>query len=63
MLGEMWIINDEDPEKIDQGFETCVTLKKLLRENGSYWMSMKASNQVIRCYNHWLMPTIKKRIG
>ena len=26
--GEMWIINDEDPEKIGQGKETYVTLIK-----------------------------------
>jgi len=33
--GEMWIINDEDPEKIGQGFETCVTLIK--RSKGKGW--------------------------
>lgn len=27
-LGEIWVINDEDPAKINQGFETCVVLKK-----------------------------------
>lgn len=26
--GEIWVINDEDPEKIHQGFETCAVLKK-----------------------------------
>ena len=26
--GEIWIINDEDPAKIDRGFETCAVLKK-----------------------------------
>ena len=26
--GERWIINDEDPEKINQGFETCATLMR-----------------------------------
>ena len=26
--GEIWVINDEDPDKIHQGFETCVTLRK-----------------------------------
>ena len=26
--GEMWIIHDEDPEKIHQGFETCAVLHK-----------------------------------
>ena len=26
--GEIWIINDEDPEKIGRGKETCVTHKK-----------------------------------
>jgi hypothetical protein len=26
--GEMWVINDEDYAKIDQGFETCVTLMR-----------------------------------
>ena len=24
----MWVINDEDPDKINQGFETCATLRK-----------------------------------
>ena len=26
--GEIWVVNDEDPEKIDQGYETCVVLHK-----------------------------------
>ena len=26
--GEMWIVNDEDPDKIDQGYETCAVLIK-----------------------------------
>ena len=31
--GEIWVINDEDPEKIDQGFETCAVLStKLFRQ-------------------------------
>ena len=25
MSGEMWIMNDEDPANLDQGFETCAT--------------------------------------
>ena len=29
--GEMWIVNDEDPEKIDQGFETCAVLESVLK--------------------------------
>ena len=32
--GEMWVINDEDPEKIDQGYETLVTLMKSSKGNG-----------------------------
>ncbi len=24
----MWIVNDEDPDKIDQGYETCAVLIK-----------------------------------
>ena len=26
--GEIWVINDEDAAKIDQGFETCAVLRK-----------------------------------
>ena len=26
--GEIWVINDEDPDKIDQGYETCAVLRK-----------------------------------
>ena len=26
--GEIWVINDEDPDKINQGFETCAVLRK-----------------------------------
>ena len=31
--GEMWIINDENPEAIGQGKETCVTLIKSSKES------------------------------
>ena len=30
---QIWIINDEDPEKIGQGFETCVVLMKRSKHN------------------------------
>ena len=35
--GEMWIIDDEDPQKIGQGFETCVTLIKSSRGSWFVW--------------------------
>ena len=31
--GEMWLINDEDPAKIGQGFETCAVLIKSTKAN------------------------------
>ena len=30
----MWIVNDEDPDKIDQGYETCAILIKSTKGNG-----------------------------
>lgn len=33
--GETWIINDEEPEKIGQGFEICAVLIK--RYKGKGW--------------------------
>ena len=32
--GEMMIVNDEDPAKIEQGFETCAVLIKCSKGNG-----------------------------
>ena len=35
--GEMWVFNDEDPEKIGQGFETCATLMRFSKGGWSVY--------------------------
>ena len=62
--GEIWIINDEDPVKIDQGFETCVTLKKsskgkwfVLNVDEGFKSSDKMLQSLVDAYNqekNWL---------
>lgn len=61
---EIWIINDEDPEKIDQGFETCVVLKKtskgkwfVLEVDEGFKSSDKMLQSLVDAYNqekNWL---------
>ena len=60
----MWVVNDEDPEKIDQGFETCVTLRKSCKGKGKGWFVwdvMMASGLRISGYKIWWMNTMKRR--
>ena len=62
--GEIWIINDEDPEKIGQGFETCAVLKKsskgkwfVLEVDEGFKSSDKMLQSLVDAYNqekNWL---------
>ena len=49
----MWIVNDEDPEKIDQGFETCVTLMKSSKGKGKGWFVWDV-DEGFRSQDKWL---------
>ena len=54
----MWIINDEDPEKIGQGFETCVVLIK--RSKGKGWFVYDV-DEGFKSADKWLYRGIKEQ--
>ena len=55
--GEMMIVNDEDPAKIDQGFETCAVLVKCSK--GSSWFVWDV-DEGFKSSDKWLQDLVDK---